>query len=641
MFPLWACLTAFCLCWHSGIAQDAVTGPLPDSLTQDAGMVKRMDLTEIEIESPRKARMHRKYVYTILNHNGDVFSHISTFYDKYHDLGNVTAVLYDATGRVVKKIKKSDLQDWNIDGMGILMMDSRVKTYQFGYHDYPYTIAFEQEMTLDGLFGLQPQWLPQPESFVSVVSSSLVIHAPADYPLQFRGYHLPGPAIVTEKKDRKTYTWQLSDRPVPDREMFAPAWFEREPRVSLSPGSFEVEGYTGSCNSWTDLARFVAGLHQGRGQLPDDARRKVHDLVDGLTDPRQKIRVLYRFLQQDTHYVGIELGIGGWQPFDAAYVYNKKYGDCKALSNYMVALLKEAGIRAYPVLIRGGADQPAVDTGFASIQFNHEIAVAFTGQDTVWLECTSHDLPAGYLGSFTADRDGLLLDGSGGHLIHTPVYGISDNHTIRTVRGSIDDQGDLQAGLATVYSGLDQDYVESTVTRFNKKDLIDFRRQTLGVGNCQIHDLADSPVAGPVPTLEEKMQITAEQFATLTGNRLMISPGVFLKRLPRLREETGRKTALELRQSEEEIDTIVLQLPPGWTPEGNAMNGNFSAEFGNYHVRSKFEDGVLTLVCAFREYKGLYPADDYARLVRFFNLVYREAGRQLVFIKTPPPKAGL
>ena len=48
-----------------GIAQEPVTGPLPDSLVQDAGMVKRMDATEIDIESPRKARIHHRYVYDI------------------------------------------------------------------------------------------------------------------------------------------------------------------------------------------------------------------------------------------------------------------------------------------------------------------------------------------------------------------------------------------------------------------------------------------------------------------------------------------------------------------------------------------------------------------------------------------------
>jgi hypothetical protein len=636
---LWYILPIVCLCCLHAAGQDAVTAPLPDSLTRAAGMVKRMDVTEIEIESPRKARVHRHYVYTILNHYGDRFSNIYTFYDKYHDLESVNAVLYDAAGHVIKKVRKNDLQDWNIEGMGILMMDLRVKTYQFGYHVYPYTISYEEEINIDGLFGLMPQWVPQPENFVAVAGSSLVIHAPVDYPLEFRDYHLPEPEHITESKGVRTYSWELHARPVPVRESYAPAWFEREPRVSLAPGNFELEGHKGNCYSWADLGRFVGGLHQGRGQLPEAARHQVHALVGNITDQKEKIRVLYRFLQQNTHYVGIELGIGGWQPYDAAYVYSKKYGDCKALSNYMVALLKEAGIRAYPVLIRGGAGQPSVDTGFACIQFNHEIAVAFTGADTVWLECTSSTLPAGYLGSFTADREGLLLDENGGHLIHTPVYGAGDNRLIRTVKGSIDDKGNLLASVQTTYSGMDQDYMQYTLNSFTKKEVLDQRREALGLSSCVLTDLRDSFRLSAVPVLEETMQLTADQYATLAGNRLLIVYSAFMKRLARLAEEPNRKNDFEIPLSQEESDSLVLQLPPGWTPEERLPSARFEAPFGSYGFTSHFENGVLTLVSNFRQYKGLYPPADYARLVRFFNLVYREAYRQLVFIKAPPPSA--
>ena len=641
-FPLrvrgWGWLIA-CLLGFRGFCQDPVTARLPDSLTQGAAMVKRMDLTEIDIESPRKARMHRKYIYTILNPAGESFGAIFTFYDKFHDLGSVSATLYDASGNVVRKLKKSELEDWNIEGLGMLMMDIRFKYYRFAARSYPYTISYEEEMTLDGLFGLQPQWLPQSSPMVSVAGSSLVIRAPSDYPLQYKDYHFPDSVTVSEKKGIKTYAWQLADRPAVTQEPYSSAWYGREPRVNLAPGDFEVQGLKGNCSSWTELGRFCGSLYQGRGQLPDEARRKVHALVDGLSDDREKIKLLYGFLQQNTHYVGIELGIGGWQPYDAAYVYNKKYGDCKALANYMVALLKEAGIRACPVLIRSGAEAPAMDTGFACIQFDHVIAVAFTGKDSVWLECTSSTLPAGYLSSFTADRDALLLDETGGHIVHTPVYGIRENHLDRLLKGSIDEQGNLEATLRADYSGLEQDGPQSMINRLSKKELLEQKRQAVGLPNCTISNLRDSASPGVIPSMEETMELSIGMFATMAGNRLLITPGVFMKKSPRLTESPDRRTAVELRNSVAESDSVVLRLPAGWSPEGNLPAGHYSCALGSYHIRSIFDNGVLILTCSFTQNKGIYPARDYARLVRLFNLVHRESDLELAFVKAAP-KAG-
>jgi hypothetical protein len=333
------------------------------------------------------------------------------------------------------------------------------------------------------------------------------------------------------------------------------------------------------------------------------------------------------------------LGIGGWQPYDAAYVYNKKYGDCKALANYMVALLNEAGIRACPVLIRAGAEAQPIDTGFACIQFNHEIAVAFTGKDSVWLECTSSTLPAGYLSNFTADRDALLLDEQGGHIVHTPVYGIRENRFDRLLKGSIDDEGKLEATLRDDYSGLEQDGPESMVNHLSKKELLDQKRQQVGLPNCTISNLRDSATPGVVPSLEETMGLAVDMFATMAGNRLLITPGVFMKRSGRLTESLNRKTPVELRSSVTESDSVILHLPAGWSSEGNLPAGNYSCALGSYHIRSNFEDGILTLTCSFTQNKGIYPAQDYARLVRLFNLVHRESDRELAFIKAPP-KAG-
>jgi hypothetical protein len=629
-----AVLTLSCFVMRLAYGQGPVAAAIPDSLRQGASVVERADETEIDIESPRKARIHRRVVYTILNANGDAYATIHTYYDKFHDLINATGILYDAGGRELKKIRKNDMEDWSTAGSGILMTDSRVKLYHFSSLSYPYSVSYEEEVEQSGLFVL-PEWQPQPSPSMAVEISRLVVRAPAGYPLRYKQYGYA--KEVEEENGGKVYTWELRDRPALRQEPFAPAWSKLEPAVLLASGEFEEGGYRGRLYSWADMGKFVDQLYRGRDQLPEEAKKKVQALIGGVTDDRQKIGILYSWLQQDTHYVGIELGIGGWQPFDAKDVYAKKYGDCKALSNYMVALLKEAGIRACNVLIRSGDHAPAMDTGFVCSQFNHAIVVAFAGSDSVWLECTNPYLPAGYLSAFTADRDALLLDDDGGHIVHTPAYRAKDNRLVRVLRGSIDSGGNLQAGLRTSYSGLEQDALESELDRLSKKELREQRQQSLALSNCTIDQLNYQTTRAAVPAIEETMQLSAAGYSTVSGDRLFISFGPFLRRAESIDGPGLRHGDVELTASVEERDSIILRIPAGYLPEGTLPSAGYSAEFGSYRISGEMKGDTLVLICRFRQNKGTYPAESWPKLVHFFNLIHREGDRELVFIRAAKP----
>ncbi len=95
-------------------------------------------------------------------------------------------------------------------------------------------------------------------------------------------------------------------------------------------------------------------MNNGRDVLPDATKRKIRDITKDLKTIEEKARALYAYLQGKTRYVNIQLGIGGLQPFDATTVDQTGYGDCKALSNYMVAMLKEAGVKGYYSTIMAG-----------------------------------------------------------------------------------------------------------------------------------------------------------------------------------------------------------------------------------------------------------------------------------------------
>ena len=204
-------------------------------------------------------------------------------------------------------------------------------------------------------------------------------------------------------------------------------------------------------DTWENYAKWIMLLNKDRNVMPDQSKKQAHELTKNAKSTEEKVRILYEYMQNKTRYVGIQLGIGGFQPFEASVVDQTGYGDCKALSNYMVTLLKEVGITANYTLIRAGANAPAMDISFPSSQFNHVIVAVPNETDTLWLECTSQTNPFGYLGDFTGDRYALMITDVGGKIVKTPAYTASQNTQRCTGDVFIELTGDAKAKIKTTF----------------------------------------------------------------------------------------------------------------------------------------------------------------------------------------------
>ena len=70
----------------------------------------------------------------------------------------------------------------------------------------------------------------------------------------------------------------------------------------------------------------------------------------------EKAKKIYQFVQDKTRYISVQVGIGGWKPFNTSEVDKLGYGDCKALTNYTMSLLKAAGVTSNYCVVYGGDD---------------------------------------------------------------------------------------------------------------------------------------------------------------------------------------------------------------------------------------------------------------------------------------------
>lgn len=609
---------------------------IPDSLMKKADAVVRYSIEDVQIVSPGTVKYSHKYAITILNESGRNYATLYEYYSKMKEIKSIQGALYNAQGKQVKKLKKSDISDLSGVDDASLMSDARFKKYTFYQSYYPYTVMFDVDVTYNTALFL-PTWQPVLGNYVSVQHATFNVSVPGDGNLRYKQVGITGVPAKVQHKNNWTYSWELENFKAKPSEVMEAFKVDKYPLVLIASSKFQYGKFDGQVDSWDSFGKFIYTLNKERDELPGKVKQVVHKLTDNVQDPKEKARILYRYLQNNTRYISVQLGVGGLQTYDAAYVAENNYGDCKALTNFMKALLKEAGIKAYCSVIDAGNNSGFILEDFPSSQFNHVIlCVPFSARDTTWLECTSQDIEFGYLGGFTSDRATLLYGDFGGKLVHTPAYQNHQNLQLRIVNAEIDPQsGNVKLSAKTMYTGLQHDDPYMAHRVFNKEDMTKYLRQRIDLPSF---DLVNYNYAIPppeeVPALEEDLELLARNYVTKSGKRLFVEPNMLTKQKTKfLEEKEERRFDFQFSYAYVDVDTVNIKIPAGYKLETIPKQVSLNNPVGKYSYHVQLEGDILHLYRRVEFKEGVYPAADYQAFVKYMNAIRDTDGSKVVFVK--------
>jgi hypothetical protein len=432
-----------------------------------ASAVVRNEEVNVTVNDLDNVIYHVKETITVLNKNGDEDANIVLSHDKETSIREVKGAIYNSAGVLVKKITEKDFKDQYAGDDASLFDDNQESYYEPFVNEYPYTITDEYELKFKQTMAL-PGWEPNPETGVAVEKSTYNFTCKPDFNIRYKEINMPSDVSITTGKDGlKTYSWQVNNLKAIKDEPFKPVEQNYLSMVRIAPEKFEYDGITGSFYNWNDLGKWIYDkLLTGRQTISPETAEYIKQLTAGISDPKLKAKKIYEYMQGRTRYVSIQVGIGGYQPFPAAEVDNLKYGDCKALVNYTQALLKVAGIDSWYCEVEADHEQKInYLTDFASMdQGNHIILCIPFKNDTTWCDCTSQEIPFGYIGDFTDDRILLACTPDGGKLMYTPKYKVDDNLISRKADVALDANGAISGTMNTDFKGVEyenRDYIIS------------------------------------------------------------------------------------------------------------------------------------------------------------------------------------
>jgi hypothetical protein len=591
---------------------------IPPALKENAHTVIRLYKQEVEIKSEKLAIANITEVRTILNKNGEFNRYFMEMYNPMNKISNISGKIYDENGKLIRSFGSSDVIDQSYITGYTLFDDNRIKIIDPKSMTYPCTLEYSYQLEMKQTLFL-PTWSHQPEN-TSYESSSFVVKTPADYTLRYKEYNLTSPGTKTTHDGINTYSWSLSNLPVRKDEPLSSIKTPDFPLVRLAPNNFSVGETNGSSENWESLGKWVTALVDGKDELPEATIEKIEKITANCKSDFEKVKVVYEYMQQKTRYVSIQVGIGGWQPFDAETVDKSSYGDCKALSNYTKALLSAAGIKSYYTLVNAGTESNSIDDSFPSSQFNHAIVCVPLPNDTVWLECTSQRMPCGFNGDFTDDRQVLIIDGDHSRLIRTRIYPSSENMINRTTTISLKDETSGEANVKANYLGLAYDQLMPIFYADNtEKEKMVVRRIKLPSFSLKHFNYTEN--RSKTPSFDENLEISFSNYLNNMGDVILL-PVNFMSKLKYIPEKVrNRKTEMCIRRSSVENDTVIYHLPINLEATELPGTSQISSKFGKYIASTNLKDGKINYVRHFELFKGTFPAEAYTEFRNFLEEV--------------------
>ncbi|HEX8425293.1 DUF3857 domain-containing protein [Hymenobacter sp.] len=613
---------------------------IPAALRENAHAVVRLSEETLLVKSAGRTVETERRAVTVFDEAGSRFGTKVVYYDQLNSVNYLRGFVYDADGRLLRTLKSSDIKDVSLSDGFSLANDGRGRSADLRQPQYPYTVEFEYEISSTNTL-FYSTWRPQATEQVAVEQAVFRVLTPTELPLRYLERDLPtGTAVArtTQAGGLQAYEWRVQNLAAVEDEPDGPPVSETTPVVFTAPSQFEVQGHLGTLTSWQTLGLWSYQLNRGRDELPAALQAKIAALVEGETDERARIKKVYEWLQANTRYVSVQLGIGGWQTFPASSVAANGYGDCKALTNYCQALLKAAGITAHCALVR--ADEEDIRTEFPSQQFNHVVLCVplqkAAKRDTVWLECTSQTNAFGYMSSFTGNRHALLVTPQGGKLVRTPRYGAPDNRRERLADVYLDEKGSATASIRTRRTGLEQDNYAALANSMNVVDQKKVLAEHLPLANFTINKLAyTADRRGSVPALTETLGLALPGWANVSGKRAFLTPNL-LSRWSALPPSAGeRRTAIWLENPFSYADTVRIHVPAGFKPESLPAPVQLNTAFGTYSSQVQaLPDGTLLYVRRLLVPRTRFARSEYPAYQDFRRRISAADKAQVVLVKT-------
>jgi len=221
-----------------------------------------------------------------------------------------------------------------------------------------------------------------------------------------------GPNVdLAEPSSKGGYRWLRAEYPLEKRAEMpgdAPSRFTRAPYIRV-----------GTYADYAELSRTMSPHYEAAADITDVPEMMDHvaRIRTASNDPLAQMAMATRIVQDEVSYLLDGLDGGNYLPQNAADTWDKRYGDCKAKSVLLLAMLRELGIDSQAVLVTTQGGDAVPELLPIPANFDHMIVRAIVDGTDYWLDGTSAGTRRANITDVPPFFHALPLTGAGADLV--------------------------------------------------------------------------------------------------------------------------------------------------------------------------------------------------------------------------------
>lgn len=213
-----------------------------------------------------------------------------------------------------------------------------------------------------------------------IAAGSVRVLWPKNLPVKWKAF---GKGIAPVESDKSGYHILTQSHPLVKQEEMpedVPLRFRRPPGLEFSTFA-----------SWADLSRTIAPLYATAGTIKDGGTlaAEIDRIAARTSDPRARADAALRVVQNEIRYLYRGMENGNYVPQAPETTWSLRYGDCKAKTLLLLAMLDRLGIAARPALVSSALGDLLQDRLPTLGAFNHVIVEAAIDGTDYWLDGTT------------------------------------------------------------------------------------------------------------------------------------------------------------------------------------------------------------------------------------------------------------